>query len=279
MPDRSQLPFLVKLLDDDSPSVRQHVLEQILAYGPGIEDEIGQMEALLSNRQRAMLHSALNVYREAETRYSEWRAWPFLEDEYEKLERAFELLAQFQYGWRPPVKVGELLDELASGFLVSGRPNDPTGLSRFLFVTEKFRGEVEDYHNPLNSNLIHVIQERRGIPITLTCVFMLVGARVGQLIQGCNVPGHFLARAVCNGEEVLFDCFNRGRIFSRADMVQLRSSLAPHMVHLLQEGAAAETIVSRVLRNMVHAYEQQGDHERSAQARDLLRDLRESVRL
>ena len=279
MPDKSQLPFLVKLLDDDSPSVRQHVLEQILAYGPEIEDEISQMEALLSNRQRSLLRSALTVQREAESRSNAWRAWPQLDDEHEKLEMAFELLAQFQYGWSPPVKLGELLDELASAFLLSGRPHDPTGLSRFLFVTEKFRGEVEDYHNPLNSNLIHVIQERRGIPITLTCVFMLVGARVGLMVEGCNVPGHFLARAVSNGEEVLFDCFNRGRVFTRADTVQLRASLAPHMVHLLSEGASAETIVSRVLRNMIHAYDQRGDHERSVQARELLRDLQKHARL
>ncbi len=277
MTDKSQLPHLLKLLDDNSPSVREHVLQQIVSFGPGIEAELEQLEHVLTDRQRTMLRTALAAEREAVTRREAWRAWPMLQDENEKLETAFDLLAQFQYNWTPPIRLSDLLDELASSFLISGRPLDPLGLSRFLFITKKFKGDIEDYHNPLNSNLVHVIQERKGIPITLTCVFVLVGSRVGLDIQGCNVPGHFLARAVVNKEEVLFDCFNRGRVFSKSDKVQLRASLPPQMLHVLGERASAETIISRVLRNMIEAYDEREDGKNSAMARGLLRELQQAA--
>ncbi len=278
MPDKSQLPYLVKLLDDDSPAIRQHVLEQILAYGPDVEDALRVYEPALTHRQRTLLRTALAEHRDSRTRREAWRAWPSLEDSYARLERALDLLAQFQYHWAPPVSLGEVLDDLASSFLTSGRPMDPVGLSRFLFITKKFRGDADDYYNPLNSNLYYVIQERRGIPITLTAVFMLVGRRAGLEIRGCNVPGHFLAKATVNGEDALFDCFNRGRMLSRSDKLQLRATLSPHMAHVLNEGASTESIVSRVLRNMIQAYDQQDAPEKSMMARELLRDLQETAR-
>ncbi|MFP4192085.1 MAG: transglutaminase family protein [Candidatus Hydrogenedentota bacterium] len=279
MPDKNQLPYLLQLLDDDSPAVREHVLEQIVSFGPGIEAELEQLEHVLTDRQWSMLRTALAAERETAARREAWRSWPSLHDENEKLETAFELLAQFQYNWTPPIRLSDLLDELASSFLISGRPLDPLGLSRFLFITKKFKGDIEDYHNPLNSNLVHVIQERKGIPITLTCVFILVGSRVGLDIQGCNIPGHFLARAVVNREEVLFDCFNRGRIFSKSDKVQLRASLPPQMLHVLGERASAETIISRVLRNMIEAYDEREESKNSVMARDLLRELQQAAQV
>jgi regulator of sirC expression with transglutaminase-like and TPR domain len=94
---------------------------------------------------------------------------------------------------RPSVDVPAALahlDELAA------RCPAPTldGLRHQLYVVEGFRGNAEDYYDPANSYLDVVLDQRRGIPITLAIVLMEVGRRVGVTIEGVNAPGHFLVR-------------------------------------------------------------------------------------
>ncbi len=48
--------------------------------------------------------------------------------------------------------------------------------------------ETMDYGDPQNSNLVHVITRRAGLPISLACVYILVGQRMGLAIEGCNFP-------------------------------------------------------------------------------------------
>lgn len=277
MADRNQLPFLVRLLDDDSPQVREQVARELMAYGPGLEDELCRLAGVLTHRQRSAVRRVMASYRDALQLREAWRQWPALSGEPEKLERAFELLAHIQYGWSPPVRLRELLDDLAGGFLASGLGSDPVGLSRYLF-TRQLRGNVDDYYNPLNCNLIHVIQSGKGLPITLACVFILVGHRVGQEICGCSVPGHFLARARLNERDLHFDCFNRGRILTSIEMEERRASLPPQQQHLLTEPAGAVAIITRVLHNLLNAYELADEPVKVELVQGLLVDLDETAK-
>jgi regulator of sirC expression with transglutaminase-like and TPR domain len=79
------------------------------------------------------------------------------------------------------------LDALAAG---AGRSVD--AIAEHLFGREDFRGDDEDYANPANSLLDEVLDRRRGIPITLSVLFIEVGRRVGVPLQGVGMPGHFL---------------------------------------------------------------------------------------
>ncbi len=104
-------------------------------------------------------------------------------------EAAMQIAAQ----GHPPVDVGaELgrLDDLAS------RCREPTlaRLLELLFSEEGFRGDVETYGDPRNSFLPDVLDRRLGIPITLSVVTMEVGRRVGLVLHGVGMPGHFLVR-------------------------------------------------------------------------------------
>jgi len=275
MSKHEQLPYLLQLLDDDSPVVREHVERELIALGPDLLVSMPEWENRLSLKQRAALHSLLSRRRAEESDRRLWRQWPLFEDESEKLETAFQLLSDFQHGWKTPIRLCEMLNNLSEEFYGSGRPMEPVSLSRFLFISKRLRGNVDDYHDPMNNNLIHVMETGLGLPITLAAIFILIGRRSGLNITGCNVPGHFLARAHVAGRDVLFDCFNGGRILSSREMAQLRATLAPNHLHLLAEPANAVMIVSRVLQNLIHAYERIGQTERVNEMRALLQDLDE----
>src|SRR5438309_117199 len=82
------------------------------------------------------------------------------------------------------------------------------GLCRYLFHEMGFRGNVRDYYDSRNSYLNQVLDRRTGIPITLSLVAMAIGRRAGLEVVGVGLPGHFVAKAVADGQEVLFDPFH-----------------------------------------------------------------------
>jgi len=269
MADRNDIPHLIELLDDTSPDVREHVLRELLSFGPALEDEVRGLVDRLTSEQRRMAQRLLSAQRKAESRWEAWAAWPRLADPHQQLETAFELLAQFQYGWAPPVSLRELLDDLARDFLTTCHTRDALSLSRFLFGTKKLAGNRDEYYSPLNSNLIHVIQQGAGLPISLAAIFILVGSRCGVHIEGCCAPGHFLARSKMGGSTLFFDCFNGGHILTEREIGEIRSHLPAHMWRALADAAQPVDIIRRVLNNLIHAYDLERDSGRSQLMRDL----------
>ncbi len=274
MAQREEIPHLIQLLDDESEVVREQVLRELLAFGPDLDELLRELDDQLTPEQRHLVTRLVSGHLEEKARRDAWRMWPSLATRREQLERAFDLLAQFQFGWSPPVHVSDLLDELAKEFKASGRTRDAISLNRFLFTSKRLRGATDDYYDPRNSNMVYVLQEGKGLPISLVCAFMLVGDRVGLRIEGCGVPGHYLARTTVTGNETYFDCYSDGRILTDREVDKIRRRLAPNLTHLLTEVPTAQDIIRRVLRNLINAYEIEDEHARSAVMAELLDEVR-----
>jgi regulator of sirC expression with transglutaminase-like and TPR domain len=84
-----------------------------------------------------------------------------------------------------------------------------------LFDEEGFVGNVEDYYNPINSYLPAVLENKRGLPITLCLLYKLVADRLGLETWGIGVPGHFLIGIDASDSLMLVDCFASGRILTK----------------------------------------------------------------
>ena len=76
-----------------------------------------------------------------------------------------------------------------------------------------------------NSCLNYVLDNRTGIPLTLSCVYMELAGRVGLPMLGVNLPLHFVIRPAVEDVEVLVDPFNAGEIISVEDAEALLSPL------------------------------------------------------
>ena len=95
-------------------------------------------------------------------------------------------------------------------------------LHEVLFEEEGFAGNQQDYYDPANSYLPAVLQNRRGLPITLSLVYKLVADRIGLRCWGVGLPGHFIVAvddgpAGTAGHSMLVDPFNRGSVLTEAD--------------------------------------------------------------
>ncbi len=87
-------------------------------------------------------------------------------------------------------------------------------LHDYLFDELKLVGNQDDYYNAVNSFLPAVLETKRGLPISLCLVYKLIAERLGLRVNGVGLPGHFVVSVQAEGEPMLIDCFEGGRLLS-----------------------------------------------------------------
>jgi regulator of sirC expression with transglutaminase-like and TPR domain len=274
-----ELRHLLKLLDDESPVVREAVRQQLAAMRDDLPERLRALEQPLDAQQQRLLSDILAPVCQKELEDA-WLSWRWLSTPEAQLEEALRHIASFLSGWQS--KGHELagkLDALAAEAAKEGADQDARSLAEFLFggrgQEARLRGNSRDYYSAQNSNLLWVLSNGMGNPISLSCVFLLVGRRLGLKVQGCNFPGHFLARVGHEGKVWLVDCFNRGRFMLAEDVAKHHPAANPSMDEIVQNPATVETIVARMLRNLDDSFEREGNLLQRQTVRRLMLKLME----
>jgi regulator of sirC expression with transglutaminase-like and TPR domain len=134
-------------------------------------------------------------------------------------------------------------------------------LNRVLFAEYGFHGNIEHYADPLNSFIDQVLSRRKGIPSSLSLIYLLVAQRLGLTLEPVALPGHFVVGCYLEDKPFFIDAFDKGVFRSTEELFAfLRSkNLVPKTIDL------APTPVREVLcsscRNLVKHYTAAGDRE------------------
>ncbi len=154
-------------------------------------------------------------------------------------------------------------------------------LNRFFFTDHGFHGSRTEYYHRSNSYLNEVLDDREGLPITLSVLYMELGRRAGLNIQGVGLPGHFVVKHVpakagpAKGgpskseasAEQLIDVFDGGKPLSRADAEKLIGEKLTDE-HLATTGRRA--ILVRMLSNLLGLAQGENDHEAALRYADAI---------
>ncbi|MGF1580696.1 MAG: SirB1 family protein [Gemmataceae bacterium] len=159
----------------------------------------------------------------------------------------------------------EAMAHEAKGYMRGDVSAKLDGLCRYLFHDLGFRGNEADYYDPRNSYLNIVLERRTGIPITLCAVAIAVGQRAGFPVHGLGMPGHFIAKVVVDGQELLFDPFHGGRALTRTDcenLVHQITGVGLEITDMHLTEAPIGFILQRMLTNLKGSYLAREDFRR-----------------
>ena len=158
----------------------------------------------------------------------------------------------------------ERWSERAAGYQASGRVERVTDALRWVLVDElNFKGEVTDGMTAHGSYLSKVVAQRRGLPILLSSVWMLVGRYAGFRVEGIGMPSHFVIR-VPEDEGLIVDPFNAGRPLSVDECKQVVNEATSGRVSWedsFLEPVTEEALLERVLRNLGSVFVKSGEIE------------------
>jgi regulator of sirC expression with transglutaminase-like and TPR domain len=130
-------------------------------------------------------------------------------------------------------------------------------LRRVLVENHGLTGNHADYYNPDNSFLNRVLDTGRGIPISLSIIWIEVARRLKWPAGGVAFPGHFLVRIDDPERLVLADPFHGGRSLSVDDC---RNMLEEHFQQrsdfdlTLFKPVGTRRMLLRLLKNLRNIY-------------------------
>lgn len=277
MPDFSQLPFLLQLLDDDTETVRREVYAALAGFGVELPKGVAPYLQTLNEKKYQLLEGVWETLRET---YFEqrWQQWLDEKDEYLALELALSALA-LRESKIADSDLSTQLDELTCRFHAWSNKTSILLLMRFLFRIEGFRSPDREYYHANNSNLVSVIERKEGLQISLSCLAILLGRRIGLELYGFNMPGHFMVMSPTGELDFqVYDVFSEGRPLHPNSIHQLSQALEIRPENLDGLRARPHEIILRVLRNIVKAHERTGNQAGAERFRLQLETLLGQIR-
>jgi len=181
------------------------------------------------------------------------------------------LVARIEYPRLDPSPYLDRLDQMGDAafhFVAKDPGHDaPLGaridaVNRYLFGQLGYAGNREQFDDPRNSCLNEVMDRKKGIPITMSIIYVEIARRAGVRAEGVNFPGHFLVRCLQDlhtddpSEGLIVDPFHAGAILNEAEC---RKLLEPHIDEaafdpLLLARATRRQILVRMLLNLKKLY-------------------------
>jgi regulator of sirC expression with transglutaminase-like and TPR domain len=267
------LQALISLLDDEDREVVRHVEEKILDMGQEIIPMLEQkweesFNPVFQQRVEELIHHL--QFGLVKKRILEWAESP----EQDVLQGLWAI-ATYSY---PDLDVQSLRKEIEQIYYeVWTQMRDdlhPYDLIKIinsvLYNKLKFTSNTKNFHSPGNSMINVVLNSKKGNPIALACVYLLVAQRLQLPIYGVNLPSLFVLTYKKGDMQFYINAFNRGLIFSKKEIEQYIRQLRLPMLEAYYEPCAPKDIITRILRNLENAYERLGDPSKQQEVAELL---------
>lgn len=179
------------------------------------------------------------------------------------LERGLFLLARLD---RPDLDARPYraaLDAMAEKVLERARNEPgsfarPMALSQYLGNELGFCGSEVDFDHPDNIHLHRAIERKRGMPLTLTAIYMFVARRAGFRVAPIALPGRVFLRLYLGERSMILDPFEGGRARTRSDCIRY---LALHGLVPRPEwfrDASDATLLQRHVSNLMQSFQVRG---------------------
>jgi regulator of sirC expression with transglutaminase-like and TPR domain len=138
-------------------------------------------------------------------------------------------------------------------------------LNNYLFRQNGFHGGRSEYYHPANSHLNRVIDDREGLPITLSILYMEIGRRIGLNILGVGLPGHFVVRHEPSDdadEHQLIDVYEGGEALTLNEAgTRVMQYAGRRLTNEDLRSQSDREIVTRVLSNLMSIASRKEDIE------------------
>lgn len=149
-------------------------------------------------------------------------------------------------------------------------------LKHVLSDSHAYIGDNTTYDDLQNSSLIRVIERGKGLPITLSILYIQAARAQGWDVCGLNIPGHFLCRIDKDGQRLIFDPFNACALLGAPQLRMLvKKHLGPgaELSAEYYEPAGNRAILIRLQNNIKYRQIEIEDYAGALKTVDLMRRI------
>lgn len=187
------------------------------------------------------------------------------------------LIQRYQHHIQKMVEeVGTRHQELIS----SGADDDATtqlaALKHIIADTHGYIGDNETYDDLQNVNLIRVIERRKGMPISISLLYVHIANQMGWHANALNFPAHVVCRIEKDGQRILFDPFNRCDVLQAPDLRHLLKTLVSDTAELsadYYEPSTRREMLIRMQNNIKLRQVENEEYEAAAKTVEVMQRL------
>lgn len=274
--ENEEIKALVSLLDDEDKEILIHVENKIISMGneiiPYLEVEWEKnFNPVVQKRLEELIHTV--QFETLKDKLTDWK-----NSEEQDLLEGMWLVATYQY---PDLELSKLKKDLEQiyyeawlEFKYDAHPFDHVKiLNSVIFSKLKFGANTKNFHSPGNSMINIVLESRKGNPISLCVIYMLVAQKLKLPVYGVNLPNLFILTYKSDETQFYINAFNRGLIFSKGDIDNYISHLHLNQKDMFYQPCGSIETITRVLRNLTISFEKLGDHQKVNEIKILLQSI------
>jgi regulator of sirC expression with transglutaminase-like and TPR domain len=279
-----EINALIRLLDDPDENIYGHIKHELKSFGadviPSLEShwETNRLGILFQNRVENLIHEI--QFGSLEENLLHW----WTSDKPDLLE-GVTLVSNYKY----PTLVTDDLNQQITKFTqeIWLEINDYlTALEKiklinhFIFDVHGFAGNVAGFHDHQNSFLKDVLDSKKGNPLSLSILYILIGRQLDLPIYGINLPRHFVVAYLdpfqlttpIEDSPVLFyiNPFSKGDVFGPSELSEFLEKVEIPEKEEYFKPCDSKFIIQRLLNNLIFSYTKKGEINKAAEIKKLL---------
>jgi regulator of sirC expression with transglutaminase-like and TPR domain len=276
------LNALIKLLDEPDEAAYGLIREQILLIGP---DAIVPLQAHLENTFNALIQERIQwLIRKLhqDSLYAEFLNWLTIGSS--DLLQGFILVTKTQFPSLDEKEIIARIEQLKIDIWIELHENltaleNVKVLNHILFDIHHFDGNKSEMTAPQNNYINTFLDSKKGSPISLGMLFIIMAQKLGLPVYGVNLPQHFiLAYLTATGienpgeDDVLFyiNPYNKGAVFTRREIDLFIGQMKIKPDRSFFAPCSNPDIIRRLINNLVFSYNQSGDSDKVGDLENLL---------
>lgn len=271
--EHKEIKAIVSLLDDDDREIISHIKEKIISLGdvmiPFLENE---WESNFNPDVQQRIEDLIHIL-QLNTLCKRLKTWK--ETEQDNLLKGLWVVATYQYPDLDYKKLKKDVDKIYYEAWLSHRtyasPFDQIkNLNQVMFGKMGYSSNLQNIFAPSNSMLNVVLESKRGNPISLCVLYMLVANRLKMPVFGVNLPNLFVLTYKSDEAQFYINAFNKGVVFSKSDIDKYISDMHLQRDERFYQPCSNIEILQRVLRNLMLAFEKLNETIKMEEVRSIL---------
>lgn len=280
-----EIQALITLLEDPNMDIYRMVSSNLLEQGLAV---IPELEKAWENSADQLFQERLeNLIQkiQIEDTIKDLKVW--IKTGYEDLLEGAWLIARFQFPDLSYDEVNEPLERIKKDVWLELNENltaleKVKVINHIFFEIHGFSKNTSNFYNPQNSYINQVIEKKRGNPISIAILYMVIAQKIGLPVYGVNLPKNFivaykddlgpLGMLDNQIDNILFyiNPYNKGTVLGKKEIEYFlqQQKLESDQSYFLP--CTNLEIIKRVVYNLINSYDRLGFQEKVIQFKKIL---------
>jgi len=281
-----ELQALIQLMDEPDENFYNQIRNRIISYGneaiPYLEEAWSHsLQPISQKRIEILLHKL--QFENIKNELSDWFTLGA-----GNLLLGYLIASKYQYPGLNEADVKKAFENIRMQIWLELN-HDLTAMekvkvfNKILFDVNEFEGDRKNYYSPLNTYINNVMESRKGNPLSLAMIFIILADMLDVPIFGVNLPDHFILAYMDTASKqpwqnirdasVLFyiNPFSGGAVFTKYEVEAFLAQMKLEPESNYFKPCSNVDIIIRLLQNLINSYNALGNSIKASELGILLK--------